>query len=101
MVIGVTCCCASEPCRRRKTLRFREQFVTRLRRRLGQPQGALNFNTQEDVEKLAREAIRIGRQLQRETRYVDYKRLKRDWEALVGEAEKKNPSPDEETNAYY
>jgi len=84
-----------------KNVALRDQFVTRLRRRLRQPQGALNFNTQEDVEKLAREAIRIGRQLQRETRYVDYKSLKRDWHALVGEAEKENPSPDEETNAYY
>ena len=84
-----------------KNVALRDQFVTRLRRRLRQPQGALNFNTQEDIEKLAREAIRIGRQLQRETRYVDYKSLKRDWDALVGEAEKENPSPDEETNAYY
>jgi hypothetical protein len=84
-----------------KNVALRDQFVTRLRRRLGQPQGALNFNTQEDVEKLAREAIRIGRQLQRETRYVDYKSLKRDWDALVGEAEKENRSPDAETNAYY
>jgi hypothetical protein len=84
-----------------RNVALRDQFVTRLRRRLGQPQGALHFDTQEDVEKLAREAIRIGRQLQRETRFIDYKSLKRDWTALVGETEKEHPSPDEETNAYY
>jgi hypothetical protein len=52
-----------------KNAGLRDQFVTRLRRRLGQPQGALSFNTSEDIEKLAREAVRIGRQLQREERY--------------------------------
>jgi hypothetical protein len=79
----------------------RDQLIMRLRRRLGQPQGALSFNTPEDVEKLAREAIRIGRQLQREARYVEYKSLKRDWNALVGEAEKEDSAGDDETNAYY
>jgi hypothetical protein len=84
-----------------KNTGLRDQLVRRLRGRLAQPQGALSFTTPEDIEKLAREAIRIGRQLQREDRFVTYGKLKEDWDAIVTEAEKQYGTSDPEEDAFY
>ena len=68
-----------------RNLALREELITVLRRRLGQPTGNLTFGTAEQLDRLGREAIRIARKFGREARFVRYDELKRKWDAEVVE----------------
>lgn len=63
----------------------RAVLIKRLRRRLGRPDGPLQFSTNEDTERLASEALRAGRMLGRERTHVAYRKLKERW-LIVAEA---------------
>ena len=68
-----------------KNVRVREQLIATLRKRLNQTSGPLRFETEEHIERLGREALRFGRMLPRERRYVDHAWLQEKWRALVDE----------------
>ena len=61
----------------------RAVLIKRLRRRLGQPDGPLQFSTDEEIERLASEALRAGRMLGRERTHVPYNKLKERWSAVA------------------
>ena len=61
----------------------RAVLIKRLRRRLGQPDGPLQFSTDEEIERLASEALRAGRMLGRERTHVAYHKLKERWSAVA------------------
>jgi hypothetical protein len=67
------------------------QLLRTLRKRLGQPNGRLIFDTDNQVDRLAREALRAGRALARERRFIPYSKLHEKWERLVDEFIKENP----------
>jgi hypothetical protein len=80
---------------------LRTELVTTLRKRLGRLTGGLRFDTDEDVDRLAREAIRFGRKAGREPRFIYYGILLTKWQALV-EASLHEAAhlSDEEKNVY-
>jgi len=84
-----------------KNVSLRDPFRTKLRRRLRQPTGPLTFSNPGEEERLAIEAIRAGRQVQREVRYVSYKSLMERWSIIVDEFSKQYPSTDSDTDAFY
>jgi hypothetical protein len=61
----------------------RAVLIKRLRRRLGQPNGPMQFSTDEAIERLASEALRAGRMLGRELTHVPYHKLKERWSAVA------------------
>ncbi|MEJ2121086.1 MAG: hypothetical protein P8Z76_10320, partial [Alphaproteobacteria bacterium] len=65
---------------------LREQLIRTLQKRLGSPQGELVFRTEPQLERLAREAIRFGRMVQNEQRFLNYDDLKDKWLELVNDS---------------
>jgi hypothetical protein len=85
-----------------RNVSLRDDFIATLRRRLRQPAGPMTFSTPEEEDRLAREAIRAGRKVQREQRYITYRALCRMWVKVIQEFEKQYPSLDAtEDNAFY
>jgi hypothetical protein len=84
-----------------KNVALREELITTLRRRLGRPSGELKFGTDDEVRKLAREAIRFGRKVQREERYVRYDQLFKLWAKMLRQFLDENPSPDGSDDDFY
>jgi hypothetical protein len=64
---------------------LRNEFITTLRRRLGRRAGDLTFTKCDELDRLAREAIRFGRKTGRAHRFVDYTTLHERWKNLVEE----------------
>ena len=62
---------------------LRSELITTLRKRLGQRIGDLNFKTDEDLDRLAREAIRFGRKVGSDPRFISYASLHNKWISLV------------------
>ncbi|GGF62519.1 hypothetical protein GCM10007301_22800 [Azorhizobium oxalatiphilum] len=86
-----------------KATDLRNQLIKRLRRKFSQPSGPLNFSDDDAIERLATEALRAGRMIDRERRYVSYGQLRRRWgdsvEAFLAEASDGTEDPD--ADAYY
>jgi hypothetical protein len=61
----------------------RAELIKRLRRRLKQFDGPLQFSTDEEIKRLASEALRAGRMLGRERTHVPYHKLKARWSAVA------------------
>lgn len=81
---------------------LREALIKKLRRRLGQPNGPLQFSTDEEIERLASEALRAGRMLGRERTYVPYHKLKQRWSAVAEAFLAAHPhSGDKDDDDYY
>ena len=59
------------------------QFLEVLRRRMGQSDGSLRFDNEDQLRRLAQEALRAGRMVARETRYIWYGQLVKRWLRLV------------------
>ena len=59
------------------------ELTATLRKRLGRATGGLQFDTAEDIHRLARESIRFGRKAGREARFVRYGVLRDKWLALA------------------
>jgi hypothetical protein len=59
------------------------QFIEVLRRRMRQGDGALRFENDDQLGRLAQEALRAGRMVARETRYVWYGQLVKRWLRLA------------------
>jgi hypothetical protein len=53
-----------------------ERLVRTLRKRLKQQSGALTFQTQEQEERLGREALQIARNFRKDTRYISYEAIR-------------------------
>jgi hypothetical protein len=69
-----------------------DELITTLSKRLKQPKDSLSFTGQDQVERLAREAMRAGRMLGREVRQLDYGDLLAQWQAIAEEYLKAHPS---------
>lgn len=74
-----------------KDMQLRDLFVRTLRKRLGKPSGPMTLESSEQLNRLAKEALRIGRMAGREQRYVSYEALKTTWESLVKDYLRKIP----------
>ena len=59
------------------------QFIEVLRRRMRQGDGALRFGNDDQLRRLAQEALRAGRMVARETRYIWYGKLLKRWLRLI------------------
>jgi hypothetical protein len=84
-----------------KNTPLRKEFITTLRKRLGQRAGDLTFSTDDEVDRLAREAIRFGRKTGRSDRFVDYTALYDRWKILVEESLKSDDHLSDEDKYVY
>jgi hypothetical protein len=75
--------------------RPRAELIKVLRRRLGKGNGALQFSNEEDINRLASEALRAGRKLARERVHVPYEKLRSRWAAAAENYIAANPKADD------
>lgn len=61
----------------------RDEIITTLRKRVGQRFGPLTFDSEEQLDRLAREVMRVGRMIGRGRRHVTYGELRERWQSLV------------------
>ncbi|WP_316197732.1 hypothetical protein [Bradyrhizobium sp. SZCCHNS2002] len=84
-----------------KNPELRSEFLTTLRKRLSRRQGALEFRTDDEFDRLAREAIRFGRIVGKMDRLVDHTTLHGDWVKLVEKELQEKGPVSEEDKAHY
>jgi hypothetical protein len=84
-----------------KNVALHDEFITTLRKRLGRPTGELKFNSDDEVQRLAREAIRFGRKVQREERYVSYRKLIKLWVKELQAFLNEHPRSDKSDYGFY
>src|SRR5262249_29496893 len=79
-----------------------DELITTLSKRLRQPKDSLSFTGQDQVERLAREAMRAGRMLGREARQLDYEDLLEQWQAIAEDYLKAYPAagPEDKDDVY-
>lgn len=68
-----------------RNVSLRKELIRTLQKRLSASNGELVFRGDAELQRLAREAIRFGRKIQKERRFVRYGRLKASWQDLVQE----------------
>jgi hypothetical protein len=84
-----------------KNAALREELLRTLRKRLGRPSGELKFATDDELQRLAREAIRFGRKVQHEDRHVRYRWLLKLWLETLHRFFAQNPGGDEDSDEFY
>jgi hypothetical protein len=70
----------------------RDRLIQTLRKRVGQASGPLTFASDDQLDRLAREAMRAGRMIGRERRHVTYGELHERWTALCDAYFAKHPA---------
>jgi hypothetical protein len=84
-----------------KNAALREELLRTLRKRLGRPRGELKFATDNELQRLAREAIRFGRKVQHEDRHVRYQWLLRLWLETLHRFFAQHPDGDKDSDEFY
>ncbi len=84
-----------------KNVALREELLRTLRKRLRRPRGELNFSTDDELQRLAREAIRFGRKVQHDDRHVRYRWLLRLWVETLHRFSAQHPAVDKDDEQFY
>ncbi len=69
----------------------RDELIKVLRRRLRQPKGALKIEGDDQLNRLAEEAMRAARTVGRASRHISYGQLKSRWEKFALDYDRANP----------
>jgi hypothetical protein len=77
-----------------KEVEPRKRLIQTLRKRVGQASGPLTFASDDQLDRLAREAIRAGRMIGRERRQVSYGDLHERWTAICDAYVDQHPAAD-------
>ena len=80
---------------------LRQELLRTLEKRLKSKNGELVFRTDEERQRLAREAIRFGRKVQREERFISYSELEKSWRTLAEESLRDTPEIGEDDQRFY
>lgn len=84
-----------------KNTALREELLRTLRKRLGRPKGELKFANEDELQLLAREAIRFGRKVQHDDRHVRYQWLLRLWVETLRRFLTQHPAPQRDDDEFY